>query len=131
MAKSELYWWPLCYVIRGGGGFPVRRGQADLAAIEQGAELARSGHVVAMFPEGTRRRKGLRKKHEARARTGAARIALGAGVPLVPAAIKGTDRLARLGKLRVAYGQPLPPEGTPQELTARLMAEIERLHATL
>ena len=131
MAKSELYWWPLRYVLDGGGAFPVRRGRADLEAIETGAELARAGHVVAMFPEGTRRRKGLRKKHEARPRTGAARIALLAGVPLVPAAIRGTDRLARLGKLKVVYGDPLPPEGTPQELSARLRAEIERLHETL
>ena len=44
-----------------------------------------------MFPEGTRREKGLRKRHEARWRSGAARIALEAGVPLVPAAISGTD----------------------------------------
>ena len=131
MAKSELYWWPLRYLLDAGGAFPVRRGQADLEAIEAGAELARAGHVVAMFPEGTRRRKGLRKKHEARPRTGAARIALLAGVPLVPAAIKGTDRLLRLGRLKVVYGEPLPPEGKPQELTDRLMAEIERRYESL
>jgi 1-acyl-sn-glycerol-3-phosphate acyltransferase len=131
MAKSELYWWPLTYVLNGGGAFPVRRGQSDLEAIETAVELARAGHVVAMFPEGTRQRKGLRKKFEARPRTGAARIALDAGVPLVPAAIKGTDRLARLGRLRVVYGAPLEPEGTPQELTERLMSEIDRLYETL
>jgi 1-acyl-sn-glycerol-3-phosphate acyltransferase len=131
MAKSELYWWPLTYVLDGGGAFPVRRGQADLEAIETAVGLARAGHVVAMFPEGTRQRKGLRKKWEARPRTGAARIALDAGVPLVPAAIKGTDRLARLGRLRVVYGSPLEPEGTPQELTERLMSEIDRLYETL
>ncbi|MGZ4353843.1 MAG: lysophospholipid acyltransferase family protein [Gaiellaceae bacterium] len=131
MAKSELYWWPLTYVLNGGGAFPVRRGQADLEAIETAIGLARAGHVVAMFPEGTRQRKGLRKKWEARPRTGAARIALDAAVPLVPAAIKGTDRLARLGRLRVVYGEPLAPEGTPQELTDRLMSEIDRLYETL
>ena len=69
--------------------------------------LAKEGHVVVMFPEGTRRKKGLRKKYEARWHTGAARIALEAGVPLVPAGITGTDRLARLGPLRVAYGRPI------------------------
>jgi hypothetical protein len=31
----------------------------------------------------------------------------------------------------VAYGEPLAPEGTAQELTDRLMAEIDRLYATL
>ncbi len=60
-----------------------------------------------MFPEGTRRSKGLRKRYEARWHTGAARIALTAGVPLVPAGISGTERLGRLGPLRVAYGPPI------------------------
>jgi 1-acyl-sn-glycerol-3-phosphate acyltransferase len=60
-----------------------------------------------MFPEGTRRKKGLVKRFEARPRSGAARIALEAGVPLVPAALKGTDKLLRLGKLSVAYGPPV------------------------
>ena len=60
-----------------------------------------------MFPEGTRRKKGMRKTHEARWHTGAARIALEAGVPLVPAGIAGTDRLSRLGPLRVAFGAPI------------------------
>ena len=59
-----------------------------------------------MFPEGTRRKKGLVKKYQPRAHTGAARIALGAGAPLIPAAIKGTDNLLGLGPIRVAYGPP-------------------------
>jgi 1-acyl-sn-glycerol-3-phosphate acyltransferase len=92
-----------------------------------------------MFPEGTRRKKGLRKKHEARAHTGAARIALTAGVPLVPAAIKGTDRLSRLAPLRVAYGRPIPLDDlrgreispAAREATERLMAEIHELEASL
>src|SRR5918996_3603531 len=108
MAKSELFWPPLGWIVSGGGGFPVRRGEHDTEAIETAVRLVRDGHVVVMFPEGTRRVKGLHKKHEARPRTGAARIAFEAGVPLVPAGIAGTDRLARLAPLRVAYGQPVP-----------------------
>jgi 1-acyl-sn-glycerol-3-phosphate acyltransferase len=139
MAKSELYWWPLRLVIDAAGGFPVRRGQADTEAITTAVRLCREGHVVAMFPEGTRRRKGLRKRFEARPRSGAARIALEAGVPLVPAATKGTDRLARLGPLSVAYGAPvdvddlreLEPHAAAAEATRRLMARIEELEASL
>jgi 1-acyl-sn-glycerol-3-phosphate acyltransferase len=139
MAKSELYWWPLSLVIGGAGGFPVRRGQADVEAIETAVRLCREGHVVAMFPEGTRRRKGLRKKFEARPRSGAARIALEAGVPLVPAATKGMDELARLGPIRVAYGAPvdlddlrgLDPHQAAPEATQRLMARIAELEASL
>lgn len=107
MAKSELFWFPLGAIANAGGAFPVRRGERDEAAIETAVELCRDGNAVVMFPEGTRRRKGLRKKHEARWRTGAARIALEAGVPLVPAGIAGTERLARLGPLRVTYGAPI------------------------
>jgi 1-acyl-sn-glycerol-3-phosphate acyltransferase len=135
MAKSELYWWPLSVVIKAGGGFPVRRGERDVEAIRTGIELVRGGDVVAMFPEGTRRRKGMRKKYQPRAHTGAARIALEAGVPLVPAAIIGTDRLARLGPLRVRFASPIQlddlhdrdPSVAAREATARLMAEIGRL----
>ena len=57
MAKSELYWWPLNHVINAGGGFPVRRGERDVEAINRATDLARAGYVVAMFPEGTRQRK--------------------------------------------------------------------------
>ena len=107
MAKAELFWFPLSLVIRAAGGFRVRRGEQDEDAIATAVALARDGHAVVMFPEGTRRQKGIRKKHQARWRTGAARIALEADVPLVPAGIAGTERLARLGPLRVAYGPPI------------------------
>jgi hypothetical protein len=57
----------------------------------------------------------------------------------VPAAIEGTDRLRRLGPLRVAYGPPLEladlrgqePREAAAVATERLMAEIERLKETL
>jgi 1-acyl-sn-glycerol-3-phosphate acyltransferase len=107
MAKKELFWSPLGWVIRAAGGFRVDRGAGDLEALETAVELCRAGHAVVMFPEGTRRSKGMRKRHAPRWHSGAARIALDAGVPLVPAAIAGTDRLSRLGRLRVAYGAPI------------------------
>jgi 1-acyl-sn-glycerol-3-phosphate acyltransferase len=140
MAKSELYWWPLSLVLNGAGAFKVRRGLGDREAIETAVQLARQGHVVAMFPEGTRRRKGLVKKHEPRPRSGAARIALEAGVPLIPAAVAGTDRLLKLGPLRIAYGPPIEIDdlrssddlrASSQEATDRLIARIAELEASL
>ena len=135
MAKAELFWFPLSLVIVAGGGFKVRRGEQDDEAIATAVTLAREGHAVVMFPEGTRRRKGVRKKHEARWRTGAARIALEAGVPLVPAGIAGTDRLARLGPLRVSYGAPievadlaaLTADDAARVATERLAAAVREL----
>ena len=131
MAKAELFNPILAPILRAGGAFKVRRGEGDVEAMRTAAELAREGEIVVMFPEGTRRKKGLRKKFSARPHTGAARIARDAGVPLVPAAVKGTDRLARLGPLRVAYGPPVEVSADTRETTERLMAEIERLYETL
>ena len=139
MGKSELFWFPLGTIIRAGGAFPVRRGERDEEAIERAVELARQGHAVVMFPEGTRRRKGLRKKREARWHSGAARIALEAGVPLVPAGIAGTERLGRLGPLRVAYGEPVelndlvdtPVADGARIATDRLRAAIDDLERSL
>ena len=136
MAKSELFWTPFKQFAIACGAFPVRRGQADTEAIETATQLAAAGHVVVMFPEGTRRKKGLRKTREAKAHTGAARIALDAGVPLVPAGIVGTDRLAKLAQLRVAFGEPIPlddlagREDAAQVATDRLMEAIARLEAS-
>jgi 1-acyl-sn-glycerol-3-phosphate acyltransferase len=137
MAKSELFWPPLSWIILAAGGFKVRRGQADEQAMQTAIGLAREGHVVAMFPEGTRRSKGLRKKHVAHAHSGAARIALEADVPLVPAGLKGTDGLRRLAALRVRYGAPIPLDDlrdhpdAAREATDRLMVAIAELEASL
>jgi 1-acyl-sn-glycerol-3-phosphate acyltransferase len=128
MAKSELFWWPLGPIIRSGGAFKVHRGEGDLEAMKTAVQLVRDGHIVVMFPQGTRQRKGIVKRHQPKSHTGAARIALEAGVPLVPAAIRGTDRLTRLGPLRVRYGKPLDLDGLdPRKATDLLMSEIERL----
>ncbi len=139
MAKVELFWFPLGPFARSCGAFPVTRGERDTVAIETAVHLCREGHVVVMFPEGTRRAKGMRKKYEARWHSGAARIALDAGVPLVPAGISGTDRLSRLAPLRVIYGDPIPVDdlgGVSLEqaadiATERLSTAIGELEAVL
>jgi len=129
MAKSELFWFPLSLILNGAGGFKVDRGRADREALDTAVDLAREGYVIAMFPEGTRREKGIRKRREARAHSGAARIALRAGVPLVPAGIKGTDGLRRLGRWSVRYGPPIDTSDHPTAVaaTARLMTAIREL----
>ncbi len=128
MAKSELFWWPLGPIIRSGGAFAVRRGERDVEAMNTAIELVREGHVVVMFPHGTRQRKGLVKKYQPKSHTGAARIAQGAQAPLIPVAIAGTDRLSRFGPLRVRYGKPVETDGVDhREATDRLMKAIEEL----
>jgi len=139
MGKSELFNPVLAPFLRAGGAFPVRRGESDVQAIETAVRLCKEGKIVAMFPEGTRRQKGLRKKFTPRPHAGSARIALAAGVPLVPAAIKGTDSMLSFPQLRVAYGPPiqvddlagLPPKDAVDTATKRLMAEIDALYEGL
>jgi 1-acyl-sn-glycerol-3-phosphate acyltransferase len=139
MAKSEMYKRPLKWILEPAGAFPVRRGMGDEEAMQRAVELAKAGEVVAIFPEGTRRNKGVVKRHKARPRSGAARVALRAGVPLVPAAIGGTESLMKLGPLRVAYGQPIEMDDLKDmELrkaakiaTERLMEAIHDLEKTL
>jgi 1-acyl-sn-glycerol-3-phosphate acyltransferase len=139
MAKVELYRPPVSWILDSAGAFPVKRGMHDEEAIERAVELARAGEVVAIFPEGTRRKKGVAKRHKARPRTGAARVAMAAGVPLMPAAIGGTDHLLRLGPLRVAYGPPVMLDDlgdmdgrrAAKIATGRLMDAIRTLERTL
>lgn len=139
MAKSELFWFPLGPFITACGAFPVKRGQQDQEAVDTALRLCREGNIVVMFPEGTRREKGLRKRHEARWRSGAARIALAADVPLVPAGIHGSGRLLRFGRLRVAFGDPIAlddlagmaPDEAAHIATERLRVAITALEERL
>jgi 1-acyl-sn-glycerol-3-phosphate acyltransferase len=138
LAKAELYKPPLNWILNGAGAFPIRRGSGDEGALQRAVELARAGEVVAIFPEGTRRNKGKAKRRP-RPRSGAARVALAADVPLVPAAIGGTESLTRLGPLRVAYGPPVELDDlrdmdirrASRIATERLMDSIHELERTL
>ena len=144
MAKAEMYVPPFKWILGPAGAFPVRRGMGDEEAIRKAVELVKAGEVVAIFPEGTRRNKGrikkaFKKSLRARPRSGAARVALQADAPLVPAAIGGTESLLKLGPLRVAYGPPIDTSDLDKEdirrsskiATERLMEAIYALEKTL
>jgi 1-acyl-sn-glycerol-3-phosphate acyltransferase len=130
MGKSELWRYPLVgRAMEALGAFPVERGASDERAIERGIELLERGELIGVFPQGTC------LPYRARPfRRGAARLALAAGAPLVPIALIHTERAIRPGKLKLGFpkvlifvGQPFEPEGTPEELTARLEAAVEAL----
>lgn len=135
MAKVELFTPVTGPFLKSLGAFPARRGEQEGGAVAAATALARAGHVVVVFPEGARRRRD--RTHAARA--GAARAALAAGVPLVPAAIRGTDRWKRLVRWQVAIGAPIPladlgelaPAAAAREATSRLWDAITALEAGL
>jgi 1-acyl-sn-glycerol-3-phosphate acyltransferase len=135
MAKNELFVRPLLGpIVRSLGAFPAHTAEEGGGAAAA-AELAAQGNVVVIFPEGARRRPG----REHRPRTGAARAALQAGVPLVPAALRGTDGWRRLRRWRVAVGPAMPledlrgddPQRAAREVTSSLWSAIEELGRSL
>jgi 1-acyl-sn-glycerol-3-phosphate acyltransferase len=120
MAKIEIFAWHplLTKLFNAVGTFPVHRGKGDVSAIETAVEVAREGHVLGMFPEGTRSRSGQLQ----RGKSGAARIAMMAGVPVVPAVVvNSAQMLPNLFKLRrrpqviARFGPPLTLTGDPDD----------------
>jgi 1-acyl-sn-glycerol-3-phosphate acyltransferase len=119
MAKTELIQGPAGRLLVRLGAFPVRRGEADADALETARELLRQGELLALFPEGTRIRD---PETLGTPRRGAGRLAIEMHVPLVPAAITGTERLflgpiPKPRRVQVAFAPPIPPgelEATPQ-----------------
>jgi 1-acyl-sn-glycerol-3-phosphate acyltransferase len=97
---------------RGVGQLPIERtgGRASEAALETGLKLLRRGDVLGLYPEGTRSPDGRLY----RGKTGVARLALVAGVPVLPVAMIGTDkvqpigrRLPKIGRVGIVIGRPL------------------------
>jgi 1-acyl-sn-glycerol-3-phosphate acyltransferase len=139
MAKSELYTPMLTPLLKAAGAFPVRRGEADIDAFKTAVRLVKEGEIVVVFPQGHRQPTAEMERREAQIHSGAARIALAAKAPIVPAAIRGTDRLAKLGPLASAYGpadtmedlRSLPSREAAEIAAQRLMQTIYELYATL
>jgi 1-acyl-sn-glycerol-3-phosphate acyltransferase len=121
MAKSEAFrrWFPRL-VLRGFNAFPVVRGSADRTALRIALTLLGQGHLLAVYPEGTRS-----PDHSVRRPfPGAGFIARRSGVPIVPVATWGSEKVLPRGStvprhatVTLVYGEPfhLPetnPDGT-------------------
>jgi 1-acyl-sn-glycerol-3-phosphate acyltransferase len=90
MAKDTLFNIPVFGpFIAALGAFPVKRGAADRGAIRQAIAELKAGHVLGIFPEGTRADSGTLMPAE----RGFALIAKQTGIPIVPIALEGTDRV--------------------------------------
>lgn len=137
MGKIELWRTPVIGRLYDLAGFiPVRRFEADLAALRRAEKTLRQNHVLGMFPEGTRSGKpGMGKAHP-----GTAIIALRTGAPVVPVGVTGTEGVAvprsffRITRVRVVFGKPFQlPKGRRldsefvERCTERIMKEIAAL----
>ncbi|WP_371370841.1 lysophospholipid acyltransferase family protein [Sporomusa aerivorans] len=134
MAKEELFAHPLfSWIITKLGAFPVKRGSADRTAIRTALTLLENGSVLGIFPEGTRSKDGKLGAPE----PGLALLARKAGVPVVPAAIIGTNLVFKKGhwlpRFQVIFGKPLhfsrddSAKESLEGLSIRVMTEIGRL----
>ena len=113
MAKVEAHRVPgLGQLMRSFGAFPVRRGESDRDAVRTMREIVSSGGALGMFVEGTRQRSGVPGK----AQPGAAMVALNESVPIVPAAIHGSQhwRLGNFAPVSIAWGEPMTFDGLPR-----------------
>jgi 1-acyl-sn-glycerol-3-phosphate acyltransferase len=97
VAKIELFerrWqgWLLSRL----GAFPIRRGEADEAAMETARQIVIRGGAVCIFPEGTRIRRGTL----ASPRRGVGRLALQTGAPVLPTSVFGSEHVRRTWRIR-------------------------------
>ena len=99
----------------GAGQVPIDRtsGSAAAGAIRTQLRLLADGQVCGIYPEGTRSHDG--KLY--RGRTGVARIALEAGVPVIPVAVINTDVVAPPGKIFGRYARPGVRFGQPLDFS--------------
>ena len=122
MAKVEAHRVPgLGQLMRSFGAFAVRRGESDRDAVRTMRQIVRDGHALGMFAEGTR-------QHEVPGpvQPGAAMVAINESVPLIPAAIHGSQHWRwNFAPVSIAWGEPMTFEGLPRGGKGYKEASIE------
>jgi 1-acyl-sn-glycerol-3-phosphate acyltransferase len=118
LAKSEYFTgkgfkgWCSRWFFTAVGQVPIDRSSADTAqaALDTAERVLGEGKLLGMYPEGTRSPDGRLYK----GKTGLARLALETGVPVIPVAMIGTNKvnppgtsMLRFGKVTVRFGKPM------------------------
>jgi pantoate ligase / CMP/dCMP kinase len=134
LGKREIVEYPLTgWAFRLAGIHPVDREAADLEAFRTAMRILDAGHVLAVFPEGTRSRDGALQA----VREGVGMLALRSGAPVLPVAVIDSDVMWPRGQLlphwgwrvTVRYGTPfrvadeLPKEQTAERRDRRAATE--------
>jgi 1-acyl-sn-glycerol-3-phosphate acyltransferase len=132
LAKSEIHsHFGLGHLIRAFGTRSVRRGESDREAVRAMREIVRDGYPLGLFVEGTRQKSGV----PGQALPGAGMVALQEGVPVIPAAIHGSQYWQPWNRhpVSIAWGKPMQFDGIPRsgkgyrEASALIQEEIYRL----
>jgi 1-acyl-sn-glycerol-3-phosphate acyltransferase len=134
LAKSELFENPaFAWFIRRLNAFPVRQGKGDVGAMKESIRLLQEGHVLNIFPEGSRSEDGELQPVAG----GVALVIKRAKVPVLPVALEGSYAcwpkhrpLFRAGKIRLVYGEPLIlHDKDSREILSIIDSEFKRLFA--
>jgi 1-acyl-sn-glycerol-3-phosphate acyltransferase len=134
MAKAELFVWPLGWILRWIGQFPVRRGGIDREALRQVDAVLARGSMLGLFPEGTRGDGTFSAVHP-----GLAYIVVRQRCPVLPVVIVGTERVRRrfgwlpfASPVRIVVGPPIDlPQSAGDRAGRRAASEVlqQRLRA--
>jgi len=111
LSKSELFENPYFgWLIRNLNAYPVRQGEGDVGAVKETIRRLQEGHVLNIFPEGSRTEDGELQPLA----SGIALVIRRAGVPVVPAVLDGSyqawpksQKLPRPHPIRVMFGPPM------------------------
>lgn len=133
MAKKEVFDNKISGpIMRSLKHIPVDRG-AGAESYQAAVTALRKGELVGVYPEATISRSFEIKEFK----SGAARMAIEAGVPIIPTVIWGAQRVwtkgfpKRLGRtktpIRIAVGTPIDPVGPPNELTETLHSTMKKM----
>jgi 1-acyl-sn-glycerol-3-phosphate acyltransferase len=132
LGKREVFEWPIVsWLARHGGVHPVDRGAADVEAFRSAMRILEAGHVLAVFPEGTRSSDGRLQG----AKDGVAVLALRSGAVVVPIGVGDSDKLWPKGRALPRFTPAVTVRiGTPFVLAEALAAEdpaaaADRRHA--
>jgi 1-acyl-sn-glycerol-3-phosphate acyltransferase len=128
MAKEELFSIPVFgKIVRMCNAFPVKRGMSDREALRKGLNILKDGHILGLFPEGTRSKTGELGKGLA----GAGFFASRSNAVVIPCAIIGPYKI--LHKIKVVYGKPIEMDElrknkvSAEQVTELIMSEIQKL----
>ncbi len=113
MGKKELFERPfLGWFLTKLGGFPVDRGNSDLAAVKTSIKSIKDGMHLLVFPEGTR----VAHEGDVRPKGGVVMIAMRTGAPMVPVYVGKKNKLFHM--THVIFGEPYEPKTATRHGTA-------------